>query len=302
MQKQKGAWSHPAERNLIRAARASRASGRVLARAGAIPYSFGPPMTNGRFPAGCEGTMKALVLLFVIFCFDARAFAEPPAETYTLREGAIICSDKQSYEVMMLPGNLGNENTLESLGCSKWAKGTKVTLARERGGMTAGVVEVIVQGQHGWTSLSNLVAGEQSEDTSPTDLRVVDGTCDTRSHIAEGPVGSDLTKARKSFTCNSAVIAFLDNRNEHVMVQFGEKQSKTSALLGFAGWMSKDGDTLRLDHVYLPNSAAPQLVDDGTCKFFFKDQHMSGIFCGAKTDKQGERIVESVIFNAAPGQ
>src|SRR5512147_776461 len=45
----------------------------------------------------------------------------------------------------------------------------------------------------------------------PSDVQIVDGTCDSSSHTAEGPIGADLTKRRSRFYCDSAVIAFFDD-------------------------------------------------------------------------------------------
>jgi hypothetical protein len=43
-----------------------------------------------------------------------------------------------------------------------------------------------------------------------SDVQVVNGTCDSSSHTAEGSLGSDLTKQQSRFYCDSAVITFFD--------------------------------------------------------------------------------------------
>ena len=42
-------------------------------------------------------------------------------------------------------------------------------------------------------------------------VQTVNGTCDSTSHTAEGPIDSDLTKRQSRFYCDSAVITFLDD-------------------------------------------------------------------------------------------
>ena len=58
---------------------------------------------------------------------------------------------------------------------------------------------------------------------------------------------------------------------------------------------------MSVDHAYL-TAGTPTTVSDGVCKFFFKNRHMSGIFCGIKVDETGRRSTAVVTFNAAPGQ
>ena len=134
-----------------------------------------------------------------------------------------------------------------------------------------------------------------------SDVQVVNGTCDSSSHTAEGSLGSDLTKQQSRFYCDSAVIKFFDDYKGHVMVQFAQKESHHSPILGFSGRVEDDGIMMSVDHVYLVQGQATT-VSDGSCKFFFKNRQMSGIFCGMKVDKTGRRTTAVVVFNAAPGQ
>jgi hypothetical protein len=132
------------------------------------------------------------------------------------------------------------------------------------------------------------------------DVHFIEGKCGKGSHIAEGRIGEDLTKRQSRFFCDYAVIAFFDNNNQHIMVQFSESQSHNNILLGFAGIMSEDGQILYVSRVYLGNKQIQ--VPEGYCKFFFKNKHMSGIACGAPVDEGDRRTVPVVEFHASPGQ
>jgi hypothetical protein len=132
-------------------------------------------------------------------------------------------------------------------------------------------------------------------------MQLVSGTCDPSSHTAEGRLGSDLRKRQSRFYCDSAVITFFDDYKGHVMIQFVQKESHHGPILGFAGKVEDDGIMMSVDHAYL-TAGAPTTVSDGVCKFFFKNRHMSGIFCGIKVDETGRRTTAVVSFNAAPGQ
>jgi hypothetical protein len=133
----------------------------------------------------------------------------------------------------------------------------------------------------------------------PIDIQVVSGTCDPSSHTAEGALGADLTKRQSRFYCNSAAITFFDDYKGHVMVQFAQKEAHHTPILGFAGKVQDDGVMMVVDHVYLGQGNSPTTVSEGWCKFFFKNRHMSGIFCGIKVDETGRRTTAVVAFNAA---
>jgi hypothetical protein len=140
-----------------------------------------------------------------------------------------------------------------------------------------------------------------SAQTGRSDIQAVNGTCDTSSHTAEGPIDSDLTKRQSRFFCDSAVITFLDDYKGHVMIQFAQKESHHSPILGFSGRVEDDGIMMPVDHVYLVPGQAT-IVSDGWCKFFLKDRQLSGIMCGMKVDETGRRTTAVVVFNAAPRQ
>ena len=133
------------------------------------------------------------------------------------------------------------------------------------------------------------------------DVQVIRGTCKSESHVAEGQIGEDLTKKQSRFFCNTAVIAFFDATQTHVMIQFAQKESHHGQILGFAGNMESGGQILDVDHVYFaPGQATP--VTEGFCKFFFTGKHMSAISCGAKVDEGQRRTVPVITFQALPGQ
>jgi hypothetical protein len=139
------------------------------------------------------------------------------------------------------------------------------------------------------------------QSAQPSDIQIVNGACDPSSHTAEGPSGSDLTKRQSRFYCNSAVITFFDDYKGHVMIQFAEKESHHGPILGFSGKVEDDGIMMSVNRVYLTAGTATT-VSDGACKFFFKNRHVSGIFCGIKVDETGRRTTAVVSFNAARAQ
>jgi len=134
----------------------------------------------------------------------------------------------------------------------------------------------------------------------PSDIQDVRGACDASSHMAEGPWPSDLTKRESRFLCDDAVITFW-TPGRHVMVTFNAMKSRHAPQLAFAGEMDRDGIMMDVDNVYL-QPGVPTRFDDANCKFFFKNRHMTGIFCGGRVDENGRRTVAVVVFNAAPGQ
>jgi len=135
----------------------------------------------------------------------------------------------------------------------------------------------------------------------PKDIDVVTGSCEPSSHIAEGPIGADLTKRQSKFFCNSAAIMFFPDYKGHVMIQFAQKEAHHRSILGFSGRLEPDGIMMQIEHVYLEQGKATT-ASDGACKFFFKDKHISSIFCGAKIDETGRRTSAIVVFDAVSGQ
>jgi hypothetical protein len=139
-----------------------------------------------------------------------------------------------------------------------------------------------------------------------SNIQIVKGSCETSSNTAEGPLGSDLTKRQSRFYCDSAIITFFDDYAGHVMIQFAQKESQHSPILGFAGRIEAPqpgdvGTMMQVDSVYLARGQATT-VSEGSCKLFLKDRHLTGIGCGMKVDETGRRTVAVVVFNATPGQ
>jgi hypothetical protein len=50
------------------------------------------------------------------------------------------------------------------------------------------------------------LAVHPSRSEEMTDMRAVDGRCEASSHIAEGPIGADLTKRQSRFFCNTTAV------------------------------------------------------------------------------------------------
>lgn len=135
----------------------------------------------------------------------------------------------------------------------------------------------------------------------PENINIVAGSCAPSSHIAEGPIGTDLTKMQSRFFCNTAAITFFPDYKGHVMTQFIQKEAHHGPSLGFAGRLDSDGVIMQVEKIYFGQSG-PTTVSGGICKFFFKGKHMSGVFCGANVDETGRRTVAFIAFDPAPGQ
>jgi hypothetical protein len=132
---------------------------------------------------------------------------------------------------------------------------------------------------------------------------IIDGTCSPDSHTAEGPIDSDLTKRQSRFFCDSAVIVSYNDYKGHLLVQFLEKEAHHPQIIGFAGRLFAgplDNETvMKVEHAYLGGGGGkPITVSDGYCRFYSKDQAISGIVCGMKVDETGRRTVAIVSFDA----
>lgn len=123
---------------------------------------------------------------------------------------------------------------------------------------------------------------------------VFDGRCTPKSHVAEGRIGADLTKAQSRFFCDSVAIVPINGDPRHVLLTFSEKRSHTRPQIGFAGYMPEP-DMIQVQRVYLQSGVATP-VDDGACKFFRKQGRIDSLFCGAKIDQGDRRTVPIVAF------
>lgn len=125
--------------------------------------------------------------------------------------------------------------------------------------------------------------------------------CDRTSHIAEGQIGSDLTKRQSRFYCDAMMLATFGPSKNHTLVQFTEKEAHHGQIIGYAGMMVPGQNILIVDHVYLTqNEQTP--VTEGYCKFFYTATRLSGVACGAKVDEGSRRTVPLISFKVAPGQ
>ena len=139
-----------------------------------------------------------------------------------------------------------------------------------------------------------------------SNIQIVNGTCDSKSNTAEGPLGSDLTKQQSRFYCDSAVFTFFDDYPGHVLIDFSQKVSQHSPILGFAGRIEarQPGDAgtmMQVKSVYLGTGEATT-VSDGWCTFFSKNKQVSSIFCNAIVDETRRRTAAAVMFTPTPGQ
>lgn len=126
------------------------------------------------------------------------------------------------------------------------------------------------------------------------DLEVVKGRCSPSSHIAEGRVGTDLTKNQSRFFCDAVAIMPINGNPRHVLLTFSESRSHTRPQIGYAGLMVDD-QMIQVQRIYLQSGVAIP-ADDGACKIFRKGGRISGIACGAKSDQGGRRTVPVVAF------
>src|SRR5713101_4065634 len=106
-----------------------------------------------------------------------------------------------------------------------------------------------------------------------SNIQVVNGTCSSSSNTAEGPLGSDLTKRQSQFYCDSAAITFFDDYEGHVLIDFSQRESNHSPILGFAGRIEARqpgdiGTMMQVNNVYLGTGQAVT-VSEGICKFLF---------------------------------
>lgn len=127
------------------------------------------------------------------------------------------------------------------------------------------------------------------------------GACDSISHTAEGPEGSDLTKTDVPFKCDTVVISNFANDESWVLVQFGEKESITGGVLGFSGELDSTGTHISLRHIYF-QAGAPLDADAGFCDFIFDGNSLAGISCVGKVDEEGRRAAALVQFHFVPEQ
>ena len=124
---------------------------------------------------------------------------------------------------------------------------------------------------------------------------VLSGECRDTSHIAEGEIGTDLTKRESRFFCDSLIINNISGDKNHFMLQFSEKESHHLPILAFSGYTTDDKSIIKLEHIYF-QPGIPTIVSDGWCRFFFDGAALKDLMCGAKVDETGRRTVAIVEF------
>lgn len=125
------------------------------------------------------------------------------------------------------------------------------------------------------------------------DIQFFTGACSEESHIAEGPLGSDLTKRQSRFYCDALARAGFDDDPKHIMLQFLTAKGQHSRQLASAGRMI-DKTTMNVDGVYFETGKRTP-VEEGVCRFF-PAQPGEQVVCGAKIDKDGVRTVAIIGF------
>jgi len=125
-------------------------------------------------------------------------------------------------------------------------------------------------------------------------IQIVKGTCRSDSNIVEG---SDPTKR---LYCDAVTITSFDDYPGHVSIQFSQKEAQT---LGFDGRISRQpgdvGTVIQVANVYL-GSNGKMAVNDGWCKFLFKDHQPAAIGCIIKVNKPV--WAATAAFEIAPGE
>lgn len=137
--------------------------------------------------------------------------------------------------------------------------------------------------------------------TGISDIQIVKGACGADSNISEGPIGSDLSKRESRFYCDTAAITFFTDSPNHILIDFTERGSHHSPMIGFSGMTDEAGILLNIEKVYL-STGDPATVSEGSCKLFFKAKRLVGIACGMRLDEAGRRTAAIVEFDAEPGQ
>lgn len=144
-----------------------------------------------------------------------------------------------------------------------------------------------------WAALLAGVAGASVVQADMKNIQFFTGACSEESHLAEGPLGSDLTKRQSRFHCDAMVRAGFDDDPRHIMLQFLAAKGRHSRQLAFAGRML-DKTTMNVDGVYFETGKRTP-VAEGACRFF-PDEPGEQVVCGARIDKDGVRTVAIVGF------
>jgi hypothetical protein len=135
-----------------------------------------------------------------------------------------------------------------------------------------------------------LLVGMASSLSSQSPISHVDifkGECGPNSKTAEGPLNSDLSNRTSRFFCDEAVIFHFGDSGSHILIDFMQKDSRPSSVIGFSGDLS-DGVGMRVENYYFM-SGEPTVVSDGSCQLFFANHQIAGIDCEMTVDGTGRR-------------
>jgi predicted aspartyl protease len=138
--------------------------------------------------------------------------------------------------------------------------------------------------------------GEKREREPNSQFQFLDGTCAPSSHIAEGPLGTDLTKRQSRFYCNLATIILFDNYKGHVLVQFGQKESSHGQIIIGFGGLCKMMVAFKSIGV-ISRMIENLLLSVGCVSFFTKTGAAQRYFVlWSSTKPGGERLLWSVLI------
>jgi hypothetical protein len=133
------------------------------------------------------------------------------------------------------------------------------------------------------------------------DTWTVNGNCGADSHTAEGSAQEDLATRSSRFFCDTSVVTFFNQPIDYVMVQFLQKSALHQPVLAFAGSITTDRRTAKIDKIYL-QPGQPTKVSRGVCHFFVAQRKLSKLSCTATVNEGERRTIAAVSFDVSPGQ
>lgn len=126
------------------------------------------------------------------------------------------------------------------------------------------------------------------------------GSCNAKSHVAEGRLGGDLSKAHAPIACETVAAGTRDDG--FVLISFLDGRAHSTPL-GFSGERiaSMPGSALSrlaVTSVFLPGLTSADHAEvtkgvEGWCFWKTADglSHLTGVSCVARVDRQGRRTV-----------
>ncbi len=148
---------------------------------------------------------------------------------------------------------------------------------------------------------ASLLPFSAAQAQAPMDLAMVTGVCQAASAVTDGA-------GTKPYICDNAILAFFDNANSHVMIQFTKKNDENVPLFAFAGTMAQDGVTLNVERISLV-PGKPQPAQQASCNLSFAPPpagsdrpSISGIECKGEVVQDAQKTTLSILFKPDPGQ